>query len=148
MRVAHGIDELQALEGVELGQTEAVVVGSETVDRFDRALGDSAAARAERASQGFEGDRIAPGYLALSLVPVLLKRLLSIEGFGHGVNYGLDMVRFPVPLLAGSSVRATARVVEVAQIAGGAQPKFRVEVRADGVDEPCCIAEVIFRYLL
>lgn len=147
MQVTRGIDELMALAGTELGETEPVVVGQEAIDGFNQA-GDRRAAHVEHAAQGSLGTTITHGYLALSLVPVLLKQLLMIEGFSHGVNYGLDKVRFPVPLLAGSPVRATARVVEVARIKGGVQPKLRVDVRAEGADEPCCVAEVIYRYLL
>jgi len=148
MHVTHGIDELMALAGTDLGETEPVVVGPEAIGVFDHATGDGRRTYVEHAAQGSLGTTITHGYLALSLVPVLLKKLLRIEGFSHGVNYGLDKVRFPAPLLAGSSVRASARVVEVARIEGGVQPKLRVDVRAEGADEACCVAKVIYRYLL
>lgn len=148
MQVTSGIDELMALAGTELGETEPVMVSQEAIDVFNHATADRRGPHAEHAAQGSLSTTIPHGYLALSLVPVLLKQLLRIEGFSHGVNYGLDKVRFPVPLLAGSSVRATARVVEIARIEGGVQPKFRVDVRAEGADQPCCVAEVIYRYLL
>lgn len=147
MQVTCGIDELVALAGTELGETEPVAVGQEAIDVFDQATGDPRGTHMEPGAQSSVGT-IPHGYLALSLVPVLLKQLLRIDGFSHGVNYGLDKVRFPVPLVAGSSVRATARVLEVARIEGGVQPKLRVDVRAEGADEACCVAEVIYRYLL
>lgn len=149
MRTVRGIDELLALAGADLGRSEAVVVDQPTIDTFATATGDHQWIHVdpERAADGPFGTTIAHGYLTLSLVPVLLRQLLSIEGFSHGVNYGLNKVRFPAPLPAGSAVRASARVLSVEAIERGVQPTFRVEVCADGSDKPACVAEVIYRYL-
>ena len=49
---------------------------------------------AERAASGPFGGTIAHGYLTLSLVPSLLKQLMTITDHGRGTNYGLEKVRF------------------------------------------------------
>jgi len=149
MRTVTGIDELLALAGADLGVSQAVVVDQAAIDTFATATGDHQWIHVdpERAAGGPFGTTIAHGYLTLSLVPVLLKQLLTIEGFSHGVNYGLNKVRFPSPVPAGSAVRASARVLSVDAIAGGVQPTFGVEVTAEGSDKPACVAEVIYRYL-
>lgn len=149
MRTVTGTHELLALAGADLGLSEAVVVDQATIDLFATATGDHQWIHVdpERAASGPFGTTIAHGYLTLALVPVLLKQVLTIEGFSHGVNYGLNKVRFPSPLPAGSTVRASARVVSVEAIDGGVQPTFSVEVTADGSAKPACVAEVIYRYL-
>ena len=149
MRTVRGIDELLALAGTDLGVSEPLVVDQGTIDTFAAATGDHQWIHvdSERATRGPFGSTIAHGYLTLSIVPVLLRQLLMIEGFSHGVNYGLNKVRFPTPLLSGSTVRASARVTSVDAIEGGAQPTFVVQVLADGSLKPACVAEVIYRYL-
>lgn len=150
MQIVRGVEELTALAGSELGETGAVVVSQATIDQFAEATGDHQWIHVspERAASGPFGTTIAHGYLTLSLVPVLLKQLLTIEGFSHGLNYGLNKVRFPSPLPAGSAVKATARVLDVTAIEKGVQPTFLVVVRAVGADKPACVAEVVYRYLV
>lgn len=149
MRTIRGIDELLALSRTDLGTSQATTVDQETIDTFAAATGDHQWIHVDpdRATEGPFGTTVAHGYLTLSLIPTLLKQLLTIEGFSHGVNYGLNKVRFPAPVPAGSAVRASARVLSVEPIDGGAQPTFLIEVRADGSDKPACVAEVIYRYL-
>ena len=65
-----------------------------------------------------------------------------------GVNYGLNRVRFPSPLPAGASVRATAEIVGVEPVTGGVQLVARVTVHSDRGDKPVCVAETVSRLYL
>jgi acyl dehydratase len=62
------------------------------------------------------------------------------------LNYGLNRVRFPAPVSAGSRVRATFRVETLEQIAGGSQAMIAATIEREGGDKPVCVAEVVFRY--
>jgi len=63
------------------------------------------------------------------------------------VNYGVNRVRFPAPVPAGSRVRAAFRIEEVEAVPGGAQARIAVTVEREGGDKPVCVAELLLRYL-
>ena len=92
---------------------------------------------------------IAHGFLTLSLLPVLNNEVSGASsgypGVKLGVNYGLNKVRFPAPVPAGSRVRATSKLIEVTEIPGGLQLIREVTIEAEGQPKPCCVAESISR---
>ena len=63
------------------------------------------------------------------------------------VNYGVNRVRFPAPVPAGSRVRAAFSVEDVEEVGGGARARIAAAVEREGGDEPDCIAELLLRYL-
>jgi acyl dehydratase len=102
------------------------------------------------------GAAVAHGFLTLSLIPVLLGRTVPIEQ-RMGLNYGLNRVRFPAPVPAGSSVRASFAVRSVDDVeGGGVQVVWDVTLelqRGAARDDlpmanskPVCIAEFITRH--
>jgi acyl dehydratase len=135
--------------GTVLGPGPWMEVDQNRVDLFAEATGDHQWIHVdpERAAHGPFGGTIAHGYLTLSMLPVLMKDLYSVDGVKLGINYGLNKVRFPSPVRVGSKVRLTAEIVSVDQIAGGVQLVLRSTVEADGVDKPVCVAESVVRYL-
>jgi acyl dehydratase len=50
----------------------------------------------------------------------------------------------PVPV--GSKIRAGAKLVQVDDIAGGAQVVVETTFEVEGATKPSCVAELIFRY--
>jgi acyl dehydratase len=135
--------------GTVLGPGPWREIDQNRVDLFAEATGDHQWIHVdpERAAHGPFGGTIAHGYLTLSMLPVLMKDLYSVDGVKLGINYGLNKVRFPSPVRVGSKVRLTAEIVSVDQIAGGVQLVLRSTVEADGVDKPVCVAESVVRYL-
>ena len=64
------------------------------------------------------------------------------------LNYGLDRVRFPAPVPAGSRVRLHASVTGVDERPAGLRVTVALTVEAEGSDKPCCVAEEIMLYRL
>ena len=66
-----------------------------------------------------------------------------------GINYGVDKVRFPSPVLVGSKVRGRAEIMEVTPIDGGfrSRPKGHT-IEAEGGTKPACVIESLSRYLV
>ena len=62
-----------------------------------------------------------------------------------GVNYGLNRVRFPAPVLVGSRLRARIVLMSVEDISGGAQLVWQVTIECEGGEKPVCVAESITR---
>ena len=83
----------------------------------------------------------------LSLAPMLLEEVVRTEGFGMGVNYGLNKLRFPAPVPVGSRVRMGAFLKQVDDIAGGAQSLYELTFEVEGQEKPVCVAEAVYRWL-
>jgi acyl dehydratase len=135
--------------GTVVGPGPWTEVDQSRVDLFADATGDHQWIHVDpvRAADGPFGGSIAHGYLTLSLLPVLMKDLYSVDGVRMGINYGLNKVRFPSPVRVGSKIRLTAEVASVEEVGGGGvQVVLQSTVEADGADKPVCVAESVVRY--
>jgi len=95
------------------------------------------------------GTTIAHGFLTLSLLSHFLQQAIQIGGgVRMSVNYGLNRVRFPSPVLAGSRVRARFTLHAIKDIAGGVESTFSVIIESENSEKPCCVAEWVIRYYL
>ncbi|MFC4492871.1 MaoC family dehydratase [Streptomyces ovatisporus] len=146
---AHGIEELKALAGTDLGGSDWLEITQERVNTFADATGDHQWIHvdAARAEEGPFGRTIAHGYLTLSLVIPLFTELLQITGVSMSVNYGLGKVRFPSPVPVGSKIRLTGRVGAVEDVGeGGVQMELDFAVENDGSDKPACVGRALYRH--
>lgn len=144
----HGTEDLHALVGTHLGYSDWQVVDQDRIDLFADATGDHQWIHVdpERASSGPFGGTIAHGYLTLSLVPVLLSQVMTVEDVAFGVNYGCNKVRFPSPVPSGSSVRLGATIAAVDDVEGGVQVTIDVALEVRDALKPSCVAQVVYRY--
>ncbi len=149
-RVFTSVDELRAAVGEEMGPTDWLEIDQRRVDLFAEATGDHQWIHVDpqKAANGPYGTTIAHGYLTLSLIPSLTPALFTVEGVKMGVNYGVNKVRFPSPVPVGSRLRATARVADVAEVAGGVQLVTRITIEREDGDKPVCVAETVARFYL
>jgi acyl dehydratase len=92
---------------------------------------------------------IAHGYLTLSLYPMLRGLVASDQpvfpGVTRAINYGLDKLRFPSPVPAGSRIRARCKLLRVEEVPGGLQIAEQYTVEVEGQPKPACVAEAIMR---
>jgi acyl dehydratase len=133
---------------MEFGPSSWIEVGQDRIDAFADATGDHQWIHVDeaRAKDGPFGTTIGHGYLTLSLVPVMSYEVVPRQGGGMAVNYGLNRVRFPAPVLSGSRVRGTFRVASVEQANWGFQATMTATIEREGGDKPVCVAELVFRY--
>ncbi|MFL6108788.1 MAG: MaoC family dehydratase [Marmoricola sp.] len=145
MRTFTTFEELEAAAGEEIGTTDWVQITQERVNQFAEATGDHQWIHVdvEAAKSGPFGGTIAHGYLTLSLVPWLGSQVFDLATPGAKLNYGVNKVRFPNPVLVGSSVRAKVSVKEVTDIPAGKQLILGYVVEIDGQDKPACVAETV-----
>lgn len=132
------------LVGVELGPTSWLEVTQERIDAFAAATDDPQWIHTDprRAATGPFGTTIAHGYLTLSLcVPMLYEVLPPTDGMV--LNYGVNRVRFPAPVLSGARIRGRFRVVSVEPASGGERTTIEAEVECEGVEKPVCVAELL-----
>ena len=135
--------------GAEFGPSSWIEVSQERIDSFAETTGDHQWIHVdrERAKNGPFGTTIGHGYLTLSLLPVMSYEVLPRrEGGGMSVNYGLNKVRFPAPVLSGSRVRGRFRVDSIDMFDGGFQATMTATIEREGGEKPVCVAELVFRY--
>jgi acyl dehydratase len=140
--------DLLDLVGQNLGTTEWIKVTQQQVDLFADATGDRQWIHtdAERAAKGPFKGTIAHGYLTLSLTPVVIAQVLEIRELTAALNYGLNRVRFPVPVRVGAQVRAAVTVASAQQKTSGVESVFTLTYEIDGEARPACVADVIVLY--
>ncbi|GIT00395.1 MAG: hypothetical protein CM1200mP26_21070 [Acidimicrobiales bacterium] len=76
-----------------------------------------------------------------------LPEIVQVEGISMGVNYGVDRVRFPGPVVFGSRVRGGAELGQVDEVSGGVQTVIRITVEIEGSDRPACVVDSVSRFL-
>jgi acyl dehydratase len=142
------IDEFHPLVGTHLGYSDWENIDQARVNLFADATGDHQWIHVdpEQAKSGPFGGPIAHGYLTLSLAPVLLNKVLHVDGMTFGVNYGCNKVRFPSPVRVGSDLRLGAAVAAVDDVEGGVQVTFDLTLEVRDAPKPSCVAQVVYRY--
>ena len=134
--------------GLELGPSSWIEVPQARIDTFADAIDDRGSIHIddEVAANGPYGTTVAHGFLTLSLIPAACDEVMPLDTT-IAVVYGLNRVRFPAPVFAGSRVRATVRIDEIEPVDGGVQVMLTATVEREGGEKPVCVAELIFRYV-
>ena len=148
MRHFAHLQDLAATLGEPLADSDWVSVDQPRIDAFAAATGDEQWIHVDpvRAAAGPFGGTIAHGFLTLSLLPVLRASAFAIDDVRMSVNYGLNRVRFPAPVPAGSRLRARFRLLAFEPLADGAQLIVEGTIEREGGGKPVCIAEMVSRH--
>jgi acyl dehydratase len=141
--------DLKGFVGRELGVSEWFVVTQGRIGQFAEATEDHQWIHedVERAKSELPyGATIAHGFLTLSLIGYLVKQVFEVRGARMAVNYGLNRVRFPSPVPAGSRIRARVALQSLKELPDCVEAAFLVTVEGENSLKPCCIAEWLVRY--
>jgi acyl dehydratase len=155
--IVRGPDELLSLAGKQLGYSPWIEITQERIDAFAEVTGDKQwihcdPQRAARESP--YGTTVAHGFLTLTLAPLLTFRMLHVEGAKRVINYGLNRVRFPNAVRAGSRVRMACQILEASRKpvpSSGVAAEQAVEMvckltfEVEGETKPACVAELVLR---
>ena len=144
------VEELRSLAGREVAVSDWFEVTQDRINLFADATGDHQWIHVdvERArAESPYGATIAHGFLTLSLLSQLMSQTVKIKlPIKMGVNYGLNKVRFPSAVPAGSKVRARAVLQSVEDVEGGQHLVWSLTVEREGAEKPCCVAEWLVRH--
>ncbi|HMD17157.1 MAG TPA: MaoC family dehydratase [Terriglobales bacterium] len=149
------LNSLKRFEGREFPATDWFVITQDRIQKFADATEDRQwihldTQRAQRESPF--GGTIAHGFLTLSLLSYWMKQAIQIRsGLAMAVNYGLNKVRFPAAVRAGSQVRARVTLLSVKESPEFVDAAFLIRVESQGdhsqvSEKPCCVAEWLVRY--
>jgi acyl dehydratase len=147
------LDNLHSLKefaGREVGVTEWFSITQERIARFAEATEDRQWIHVDDGRATKEspyGATIAHGFLTLSLASHFMKEVIQVRsGVRMAVNYGLNRVRFPSPVRAGSKIRARIRLQSFKELSDALEATFSVTMEIENYDKPCCVAEWVVRY--
>lgn len=145
-----GVAELKELAGKSLGPSGWMEISLDRIRAFADATGDHQWIHVDPERCAKESPfrkPIAHGYLTLSVFPLLFDEMLKVTGVRMALNYGLNKLRFPAPVIAGSRIRAVATVAEVEDIpGGGVQLTIDASIQVEGSEKPGLVAQAVYRY--
>jgi len=142
------VEELAAEVGHEVAVSDWLTITQERVNQFAVATDDSQwihvdPERAKRESPF--GGAIAHGFLTLSLLPKFIEQVIDLPPGSMSINYGLNKVRFPAPMLVGGRLRGRFSLLSLDSIENGIQTVWQVTMEIEGSDKPACVAESVLR---
>ena len=137
------ISDFRKMEGKELPPSPWLEVTQQMVNDFAAATMDfqwihTDVERAKKESPF--GGPIAHGFFSVSILSKFLMDAIVVQSAKMGVNYGLEKVRFPHPVLVGSHIRLLARIVEIKdQGPNGIKIFWNCTLEIKGVEKPACV---------
>jgi len=149
-RIIQSIEELRSLIGQEVAVGEWLTLEQSRISAFAEVTEDRQWIHvdADRARTELpQGRTIAHGFLTLALLSFLVKEAVAVKvNFSRAINYGLNRVRFPTPVPAGSEIRVRLKLVSVEDVSGGIQLCWAATVDVEGDSKPALVAEWLVRY--
>ena len=149
LRIIRSVEDAKALEGVEVGLSDWIVIDQNRIDQFAEATGDYQWIHVdtERAARELpDGKTIAHGYLTLSLIPALTGEFVRVDNLARAINFGVNKVRFYAPVHSGARVRGRATVHQARRRAGALLLTSEVRIEVEGERKPACVAETLGMY--
>lgn len=151
VHIVRSIEDAKALEDVEVGVSDWVVVDQERINRFAEATDDFQWIHVdeERAAKELpQGKTIAHGYLTLSLIPSLTKDFVHVENLERAINFGSNKIRYYAMVPVGARVRARAILKQARKRGNALHIISQITVEVEGERKPACVAETIGVFFL
>jgi acyl dehydratase len=152
MTLAETLAELSRRTGTEIHVSDWLTVTQEMINDFARATRDQQWIHVDPQRAARESpykSTIAHGYFTLSLYPYLRGLVDETKPLFPGVrsiiNYGINKLRFPNAVPAGSRIRARCRVMGVEDVKNSLQLTEEYTVEIEGQPRPACVAECVMR---
>ena len=119
--IINSYEEFAAYEGKQLGASEWLQVDQDRINSFADATLDHQWIHVDTARAAEESpykSTIAHGYLTLSLLPHMWNEIIKVNNLKMMVNYGMDKMRFGVPVITGSKIRLVASLEHIENLGG------------------------------
>ena len=135
--IINSFEDFEAYVGQELGVSDYVELSQERICQFADATLDHQWIHVDTEKAKAEspfGTTIAHGYLTLSLLPYLWDQIIEVHNLQRMMNYGMDKMKFALPVLSGQHVRMKTRLQELANLRGAVKTtiKFTIEIQETG----------------
>lgn len=152
MALAETLAELRGKVGSEVHVSDWLTVTQDMINDFGRATRDEQWIHVNPRRAAAESPyktTIAHGYFTLSLYPYLRGLVHEDQPIFPGVrsviNYGINKLRFPNAVPAGSRIRARCRILAVEEIKNSLQLTEEYTAEIENQARPACVAECVMR---
>ncbi|MCX8031527.1 MAG: MaoC family dehydratase [Thermodesulfovibrionales bacterium] len=150
MREISSYEELTSLVGQEIGISDWFEITQDRIDLFAEVSMDHQWIHVDSQRAKDEspfGNTVAHGFLTLSLLSFLESQVLRLKiPYKMRINYGLNRVRFPSPVIVGSKIRAKIKLQNIEETSKGVLLTLHFNIERQGSSTPCCIAEWLLLY--
>lgn len=140
-------DAFRELEGKNLPESDWMTVTQEMINDFAKATGDFQWIHVdvEKANKYSPFKKpVAHGFMSVSLLSKMMEDAIQIKTAQMGVNYGLNKVRFPSPVLVDSRLRLVASISKIESYGdNGLKITWNCTVEIEGSEKPACAAEFL-----
>jgi acyl dehydratase len=152
MALAEVLADLRSKVGTEVHVSDWLTITQDMIDAFAKATRDEQWIHVDprrAVAQSPYKNTIAHGYFTLSLYPYLRglvdERKPLFAGVKNIINYGINKLRFPNAVPAGSRIRARCRILAVEDVKNSLQLTEEYTVEIEGQTRPACVAECVMR---
>ena len=147
--IINSYDEFAAHLGEQLGCSEWLQVDQERINMFADATLDHQWIHVDvdraKAESPYKST-IAHGYLTLSLLPYMWDQIIEVNNIKMLVNYGMDKMRFGLPVITGSRVRLVAKLHNIQNLRGISKAEIEIKIEIEGQRKPALEGIASFLY--
>lgn len=147
--IINSFEEFAAHEGQVIGTSDWVEVGQDRINLFADATLDHQWIHVDPERAKVESpykSTIAHGYLTVSLLPYLWQQIIEVNNIKMMVNYGMDKMRFGVPVPSGSRLRLNAKLLSVENLRGICKAQIDFNLEVEGQRKPALKGICTFLY--
>ena len=149
MLVINSYDDFASHLGEDLGASDWLLVDQERINLFADATLDHQwihvdIERAKTESQ--YGTTIAHGYLTLSLLPYMWDQIVDVRNIRMLVNYGMDRMKFGIPVVTGSRIRLVTKLHNIENLRGICKAEIDFKIEIEGQRKPALQGIASFLY--
>ena len=149
-RTVPNVASLKDLIDEPLGHSEWHEISQQQIQAFADATGDQQWIHVDversRQESPFKAP-VAHGYLTLSLVPKLLSQIFVVENVTNVVNAGIEKLRLPAAVPAGSRVRLAATIKSVRDLTtGGARVAIEITMEIEATVKAALTGHIVYLY--
>lgn len=147
--IINSYNEFAALMGQEIGVSDWLTVDQERICRFADATNDHQWIHVDAKRAATDSpyhSTIAHGYLTLSLLPYLWQQLVEVNNIDMMVNYGMDQMRFGVPVITGNRLRLRATLHDIKDLRGICKAEIAFSIEVEGQRKPALHGIASFLY--
>lgn len=145
--IIDGFKQFRELEGKSLPVGDWMTVTQEMINDFAKATGDFQWIHVdvEKATKHSPFKKpVAHGFMSVSLLAKMIAESIQVKSAQMGVNYGLNKVRFPSPVLVDSKLRLVGHIANIEDYGEtGLKITWNCTVEIEGSEKPACFAEFI-----
>ncbi|MGU3377645.1 MaoC family dehydratase [Chryseobacterium sp. M5A1_1a] len=149
MRIINNYEEYKSLEGVMVGSSPWHTIDQKQIDQFADATLDHQWIHVNKDRAVIEspyGSTIAHGYLTLALIPYLWKQIALVQNVSLEINYGIEELRFGMPVKVDSEVSLQATIRSVINLRGMVKVIVGARLAVKDAVRPAYTGNVVFLY--